>query len=250
MTENRMFKNVETWSPVTGCSHLCSYCWAWKLARTRLKHNPRYSKGFQNYTINDKEFHPLKENMTYFVCSMGDLWSAGCPEDYRDAVLTFLEMESFSQNNESIPNCPETTTLLFLTKNPAMYRDEWPIARSSPNPNYVLGATIETNREKPGHKLWWLNAPTPPERIEEMVRFRELHPHARLFLSIEPIMEFDLIDFVDAIRKIQPEWVYIGLDNHHSNLPEPSEREIWELVYQISKFTEPRIKGRLSRIGV
>jgi hypothetical protein len=60
-------------------------------------------------------------------------------------------------------------------------------------------------------------------------------------------MEFDLDTFIEAIKIIRPEWIYIGLDNHHSHLPEPTEKEIWELVYNASEFTEPRIKGRLGR---
>jgi hypothetical protein len=60
-------------------------------------------------------------------------------------------------------------------------------------------------------------------------------------------MEFDLDTFIAAIQFIRPEWIYIVLDNHHSDLPEPTEKEIWELVYESSEFTEPRIKGRLKR---
>jgi len=240
---SRMFKNVATWNPVTGCSHGCTYCWAAKLARTRLKNNPRYKDGFDKYQLHAKEFKPLKEHTTYFVCAMGDLWAEGCPQAYGEAVFTFLESET---GPEGEPNCPDTTTLLFLTKNPAMYLQQWPKGIEPPE-NYILGATIESNRFAPGGRLFWVKAPNPTDRIFAMMEFREIHPNARLFISIEPIMEFDLDAFIKAIKAIRPEWIYIGLDNHHSKLPEPTEKEIWELVYESSEFTEPRIKGKLRR---
>jgi hypothetical protein len=258
---DRMFRNVERWNPVTGCTHRCKYskkdpvtgkrkpmCWARGLAETRLKHSPRYKFGFDSYQINEDEFHPLKEHTTYFVCSMGDLFAVGCPPEYREAVFAYLEG---THGPEAEPNCPDTTTLLFLTKNPEMYKDEYPggMLGSHPPDNYVFGATIETNRDDPGHEIIWGNAPLPIDRLRAMQEFRERNPNARLFLSIEPIMEFDTVTFVQEIERIQPEWVYIGLDNHHADLPEPEERQIWELVYMLSKFTEPRIKGQLYRIN-
>ena len=44
----KMFTIVsETWNPVTGRLHDCTYCWARHLALTKLRHTPRYREGFK-----------------------------------------------------------------------------------------------------------------------------------------------------------------------------------------------------------
>ncbi len=44
----KMFNIVSrTWNPVTGCLHFCRYCWARRLAETKLRNKRRYADGFK-----------------------------------------------------------------------------------------------------------------------------------------------------------------------------------------------------------
>lgn len=53
---SRMFSVVsKTWNPVTGCLHGCVYCWARRLAETKLRTARRYRMGFVP-RLNEEEF--------------------------------------------------------------------------------------------------------------------------------------------------------------------------------------------------
>lgn len=67
-------------------------------------------------------------------------------------------------------------------------------------------------------------------------------------VTIEPILDFDLEDFIQLIRSTSPEWVNIGADSKGHNLPEPSSVRVKQLIEAISKFTKVKIKSNLDRI--
>ena len=70
----------------------------------------------------------------------------------------------------------------------------------------------------------------------------------KIFLSIEPIMDFDLEPFVQIIKNIKPKFVSIGADSKNHNLPEPSKEKIEVLIRELKKFTEVKIKDNLKRL--
>ncbi len=121
-----------TWSPVTGCLNSCSYCYARKLANTRLrevylandnvapdtKDHEGYSVPYSlDYRLKDPfypRFWPEKlkipglpkedewmfvkpENMAkhagVFCCSMSDLFGIGVPEDWTQRVLDIIRQD-------------------------------------------------------------------------------------------------------------------------------------------------------------
>jgi len=67
-------------------------------------------------------------------------------------------------------------------------------------------------------------------------------------VTIEPIMDFDLIELVTIIKNIKPEWVNIGADSKGHNLPEPSKEKINALIEELKKITEVKIKDNLKRL--
>ena len=158
----------------------------------------------------------IPKSGTVFVSSMGDMWGEWVPEHWIIKVLDF------------IVNSPKAT-FLFLTKNPARYHEFLPLPENS-----IAGATIETNQAD----LLVNNAPEPGDRYLAMKTLK----HPRKFLSIEPIMRFDLKVLVEWVQAIAPEFVYIGYDNHNHHLPEPSKVEVGRLVYALSLITEVRLK--------
>jgi len=206
----RMFNVVSrTWNPVTGCLHECTYCWARRLALTKLKNRERYADGFKP-KLNKEEFAiRFNEGEFIFVSDMGDLFGYFIPEEWISKVLDYVR---------KFPR----TFFLFLTKNPIRYLeflDKMP-------PNAILGATIETNRDEDYLDFSLSRAPLPSERIKAM---KEL-PWPRKFISIEPILDFDLEIFIKDIREISPIMVYIGYDNYNNKLPEPPLQKTLELI--------------------
>lgn len=215
----RMFTIVsETWNPVTGCLHDCVYCWARRLALTKLKSSPRYRDGFKP-RLNLEEFRKKFRGGVVFVSDMGDLWGDWVPDAWIRKVLDHVG---------KYPN----TWFLFLTKNPQRYHDflgEIP-------PNAILGATIETNRDKyfqEGYGVRVSSAPLPSRRYMAM---KSLDWPLK-FVSIEPVLDFDIDVFTRWIEDINPFMVYIGYDNYGNKLPEPPLNKTLELIDRLEDFT-------------
>lgn len=206
----RMFSIVtRTWNPVTGCTHFCKYCWARRLAETKLRHYSRYKDGFVP-KLNPKEFRvKFKPGEFVFVSDMGDLFCEHIKDEWIDAVLRY------------IARFPRTYFLL-LTKNPRrflQFLDKIPS-------NVILGVTIETNRDDIYRKYRISLAPPPSKRYSIM---RNLDWDMK-FVSIEPILEFDLEEFTRWIEDISPILVYIGYDNYNNKLPEPPLHKTLKLI--------------------
>ena len=215
----KMFTIVsETWNPVTGCLHDCIYCWARKLALTKLRHSPRYREGFKP-RLNPEEFKKRFRGGVVFVSDMGDLWGDWVPDEWIRRVLNHIR------------RFPDTW-FLFLTKNPQRYHD---FLDEIPS-NAILGATIETNRDRyyqEGYTPRISRAPLPSRRYRAM---KDLDWPLK-FISIEPILDFDLDVFTRWIEEINPFMVYIGYDNYNNRLPEPSLTKTLELIKRLEDFT-------------
>jgi len=215
---SRMFSFVtETWNPVTGCPHNCIYCWARRLAETRLRHLERYKDGFKS-RLNEDEFRRKFGNGYVFVSDMGDMFADTVPDGWIIRVIDYIKRFS-------------DPTFLFLTKNPRRYRN---FLHMLPD-NVMLGATIETDDDRVYRGI--SRAPPPSERIREMT---ELNWHL-LFVSIEPIMRFTP-SFPEKIEGIKPSMVYVGYDNYNNKLPEPSLEETRWLISRISRRIPVNIK--------
>jgi protein gp37 len=201
---------TKTWNPVIGCLHNCTYCWARRLAETKLKNVERYRDGFRPKLI-EKELSRIFHKKYVFAVDMGDLFGDWVPSEWILKVI------------EAIKNSP-SSYFLFLTKNPKRYMEFLDLYPE----NVVLGATIETNRDYSFSKC-----PTTYERYKYM---REL-PFKNKVVSIEPIMDFDPEIFVQWLKDIGPVLVHVGYDNYNNNLPEPSVSKTYQLIDQLRAFT-------------
>jgi len=125
---------------------------------------------------------------------------------------------------------------LFQSKNPSKFMD---FLGRYPS-NVVFCTTIETNRWYPEIMN---NAQSPFDRVGAM---REIaYPK---YVTIEPIMDFDLPEMVDLIKECNPIQVNIGADSGHNNLPEPSIDKLLQLIEELETFTTINRKSNLQRI--
>jgi DNA repair photolyase len=108
-------------------------------------------------------------------------------------------------------------------------------------PKSVFATTIETNRSSADK---FTKAPPVFERYSLLKEYRL----NRLFISVEPIMDFDLPEFLKMIKEVNPEQVNIGADSSHNGLPEPPKEKLLALIAELEKFTTVVKKKNLGRL--
>lgn len=202
-----------TWNPIKGkCSHDCSYCYV----KVWGKQNPIH--------LVEKELEDnLGENNFIFVGSSTDMFANDVPKEWIEKVLE--KCRNFEGN-----------TYLFQTKNPSRF---WFFSNQYPR-NTIFGTTLETNRDTKEIS----KAQSPKARVSNMQDwFME-----RKMITIEPICDFDLDEFVQMIKQIKPEWVNIGADSKGHKLQEPPKEKILALIAELEKFTKVKIKDNLKRL--
>jgi len=206
-----------TWNPLGGeCPHNCSYCWAKQLAK---RHNMKKYQG-QPRLIPKELKRKFKPDEFVFVQDMSDLFANTVPQQYIQQVL---------DHTKQFPHA----TFLLLTKNPKRYHEF-----NIPD-NCICGVTIETDHY-PEQSI--SNAPLVGVRYYYMMGLRD-----RCMVSIEPIIDFNLVVFLGMIAHIEPEFVYIGYDNYNNNLPEPSVEKVDQLISRLKEFTEVREKPSIQK---
>ena len=91
------------------------------------------------------------------------------------------------------------------------------------------------------------DSPPPLERIHEFKTLR--YASYDKYITIEPIMDFDLETMVNEIKEIMTvKQVNIGADSGKNKLPEPPKEKILALIEELEKFTTVKIKTNLNRL--
>lgn len=210
-----------TWNPVTGCLHLCEYCYARKQAnrfkgciidRTKFtqQFNPAASyeittemykttkKGdkvvapypfgfeptFHRYRLDEPQ--KMKKAQTIFVCSMADLFGNWVPIEWIENVFAA---------------CKKTPRhhYLFLTKNPKRYVELYEKGKLPLTKNMWYGVSV-TN-------------PIQAEQAEESIE--ALPVKVNNFISAEPLLENIAISngWYFATENKDIKWVIIGAES-------------------------------------
>lgn len=199
-----------TWNTVKGsCHHDCSYCYVKRWGNL----NP--------VRFDEKELRTKLGNGNFiFVGSSNDMFASDVSKEWIQ---------------RTIDHCNKfDNQYLFQTKNPARLVDfELP-------QNSVICTTIESNRFYPEIMN---NSPRPSARAEAMSCI-----DLPKYVTIEPIMDFDMEELVELIKSCNPIQVNIGADSGNHKLPEPSKEKVLLLIDKLEGFTKVKQKKNLKRI--
>lgn len=205
-------------NPLAGrCLHEGKYCYA--LADPKPNMVLKYSGPIR---LDEKVLASKVQGGTRFLCSCNDLFAEGVPFNY------ILETIRWAKTQKGVQ-------WAIQTKNPDRMLNFFQGPRKPARA--LLGTTIETNRLT-AITDGCRNAPVPEKRV---VRYLN-------YVTIEPIMDFDLAIMVDWLKWMQPQFVNIGADSGDNHLPEPSKEKTLALIAELRKFTEVRLKSNLARI--
>jgi len=210
-SKGNMYEFVtHTWNTVKGtCSHNCSYCY---MKRWGKQKPTRFDEKDLKSDLGSGNF--------IFVGSSNDMFASDASAEWIQRTINHCS--SFDNH------------YLFQTKNPERLQ-EFELPKNS-----VVCTTIETNRIYPEIMQ---NSPTPNARAASMS-----HITIPKYVTIEPIMDFDLVEMLNLIKQCNPVQVNIGADSGNHKLPEPSKDKVLMLIDGLNQFTTIERKRNLSRI--
>ena len=203
------------------CTHACPYCYVQAIGR-------RFGSAAHTGPLRLDE-DELKANYgagrTYFIEHSNDL--------FQDAVET-VWIDLITGHCRRFPD----NVYVFQSRN----TDRMSRLQHLLPVGCILGTTIETNRKTPG------NAPHPKHRAFGLVHER-YDDTIRRFVTIEPILDFDVEGMMELLDIAAPDFINIGADSKGHGLVEPSANKILALIDGIKKLgIEIRQKTNLERL--
>lgn len=218
---------THTWNPIKGrCYHDCAYCYM----KSKIQNPPPVY-------LDESELNGIfQQNQFIFIGSGTDDFALDVPSEWISKVLDFC-IEATSHQVDG-----QKTRFLIQTKNPERILEfiDHPLFKTQ---QIVVCTTIETNRHYPEIMN---NAPLPQQRAEAMAKIAE---HGIMtYVTIEPIMDFDLAEMIALIKMCKPEQVNIGAESKHRvKIPQPvTVNQIIRLVLQLLCFTKVKVKKNLN----
>lgn len=213
---------THTWDPFKPhrCVHACKYCYASKM-------HDRFGVEVSMLPECDYPFPRLKkrgyEKLIIFVGHMSDMFSKDVQAIQVCNILNWCKMH----NNQYV----------FQSKNPAR------IIRFDMPRYSIIGTTIESDLAGVGIS----EAPYPSKRADALNKLKQIG--FKTFLTIEPVLDFRLMQFLKLIEIANPNFINIGADSKGSNLSEPSGDKIRDLIKGIQELgIEIRSKHNLERL--
>jgi protein gp37 len=208
------------------CSHHCSYCYVKAMA----KRFPNMQKKYSGYVrVDDSSLGvDYGQGKVIFVDHLNDLFAESVDDGMICQVL-----------NHCL-DYPDNQYVL-QSKNPMRMLE---FMESIPD-DVILGTTIESNRV---HSCMG-SAPSPFLRAIGMHQLSVVQDYDT-FITIEPILDFDVGEFFDMIQYAHPNFVNIGADSKGHGLDEPTYEKIMELYHMlVDAEIEVRKKINLERLG-
>lgn len=207
---------THTWNTIKGkCYHDCSYCY---MKRWGTLKETRFD---------EKELKTdLGNNNFIFVGSSCDMFADDIQYEWINKTLNYCD--KFDNK------------YLFQSKNPERFLKLMNCDNISKNS--VFCTTIETNRWLPDIMK------NCPDIMDRAIAMYDISCLINTYVTIEPIIDFDIDPMVKTIMICNPVQVNIGADSGGHNLPEPSKEKILELIHELEKFTIVKQKKNLKRI--
>lgn len=206
------------------CPHKCTYCYVQK---NRFGVSPRY-QGNLRLIIDELKVN-YGENKIIFIEHMNDMFAKEVKRNWITEI--FIHCNNYPLNQ-----------YVFQTKNPLrayQFLEYFP-------PQYMIGTTIETNKNLPEHISL---APQPIERIKGIALFAG--KGLKTFITIEPILDFDVGYLGKWIELIKPDFVNIGADSKNCGLIEPSKEKVLALIKYLQAIDITiKKKVNLRRLGI
>ena len=186
------------------CPHGCTYCYMKKWGEQAPPH------------LDESELKgDIGSGKFIFIGSSCDMFAEAIPSDWINKVLQYC--------------CQFDNQYLFQSKNPERFFDfGYP-------ENTVFCTTIETNRFYGGIMK---DSPHPENRAMSMLNLVGF----KTYITIEPIMDFDLDILLSMVISCKPDQVNIGADSMGKKLAEPSKEKILSLIHQLEQFTTVKQK--------
>lgn len=204
---------THTWNTVKGeCPHDCSYCYMKRFGKLSPVHfdksELKTDLGYNNYI---------------FIGSSCDMFADSIPEEW---ISQTIYTAGLFQNK-----------YLLQTKNP-----ERVYSFIKGYKRFDVCVTLESNR----HYSEMAKSPLPIDRLRSMLYLSRMG--IRTFVTVEPIMDFDVYEFAEWINILRPYQVNIGADSGNNKLPEPSRNKILEFISYIEYYTIVKEKSNLKRL--
>lgn len=225
-----------------GCPLGCLYCSSKRL-NVRFGGDPteirRLKGAFSSYYEDVAYLKVIKMSGGIFVNPYCDIMTL--PKDDIRQILDVCDFNHYSKRKANF---------IFQTKDPAKYFDYLDMIP----PDSWLGTTIEsdfgwfdTTKES------WYNesiskAPHPFNRYFRMYQLSQKHKQFKYFVTIKPVMKFDLFSMVGFMKAIKPDLLFIGANTSKVNLPEPTPDELVALIEELRKITVVYLKSNLKRL--
>jgi DNA repair photolyase len=205
------------------CPHRCSYCY---VDSPRFGRPEKY-KG--EIRLIEKELDVnYGTGRIIFVENCNDLFAYDVPDRFVDRILNHCKIYPLN-------------TYVFQTKNPGWMLEK--VKQGLIPAGSVLGCTIETNRDMDSISM----APRATERARAMRALTQLG--WKTFITLEPILDFDVDQLAVMVVDAAPSFVNIGADSKGHNLPEPTIDKVMQLVKILKgQGIEIREKHNLSRL--
>jgi len=209
---------THTWNPIKGaCLHDCAYCY---MKRWGKQNPPR---------LVDAELKCKKGTGNFiFVGSSTDIFANDIPGDWILSVL-----ESCRRDNDN--------KYLFQTKNPERFLSIVENTDLMPK-NFVFCTTLESDVFYPEIMN---KSPMPYCRAAFT---EQISKYCKTFVTIEPILRFNLRPFVEMLKRCNAEQINIGADSCGHKMPEPSKDELLALIEQIKTFSTIEKKRNIERL--
>ena len=219
---SNMYPETKTFNRSVGCLFDCIYCRP--SFQRQLKRVAKHINCTDCYTYkphNHFNRRTIPSSPIVFVYGTGDIYFYD-----PDAVWsTFGLIDNHKPRMEK--------TYYFQSKAPECFNRymDWFKANSD---KVILLTTMETNRDEGYDKI--SQAPPPSKRIKDFLAL----DYPRKVVTIEPVLDFDLGEFLDMIRALDDqlslEYVWFGFDSKNCGLPEPTEAKAQVFVDALQDY--------------